>query len=161
MPHNFLHFLYTRHSLLHIIPDQMQLLHGKTAQIKETTRNWLHCGEPRTGERKIGPQVNVVRWSESSKRRLCHASDFRKRRDIEDQPKKISIGEFQIKQQLHNFLQIRYISFHCEHKKKSALWIGKTKAVQHGCFGGLSIGYFASWHSCSLFSQRILIPMKY
>lgn len=68
--------------------------------------------------------------------------------------KNINIREFQIKQQPLNFLQNRYISFHCEHKKRSAQWIGKTKELQHGYFGGLSIDYFASWHSCSLFTAR-------
>lgn len=95
MPHNLLQIVCARHSLLHIIPGQMQqLLSGKTTQIKQTTRNGLCCGEHRTGERKAGAQVNVV-FAEVNHLKEGYVMDLISGRtgDTEVQPKNINIWD--------------------------------------------------------------------
>lgn len=95
MPHNLLQILCARHSLLHIIPGQMQqLLSGKTTQIKQTTRNGLCCGEHRTGERKAGAQVNVV-FADVNHLKEGYVTDLTSGRtgDTEVQPKNINIWD--------------------------------------------------------------------
>lgn len=112
MPQSLLQFLCTRHShRLYVMPGQMQqLLSGKTTQIKQTTRNGLCCGEHRTGERKAGAQENTI-FAEVNHLEEVMVLASGNTGDIEVQPKNINIRDFQIKQQLVNFLQSQWIHF--------------------------------------------------
>lgn len=55
-----------------------------------------------------------------------------KRENTEVQQKNINIWEFKIKQQLLDFLQNRYISFHCEHKKDQLCELERLKHCSMG-----------------------------